>query len=276
MNSLLKTIKLIFNKHSDDFFIYEGFQIPIKLMLLTGGGPNNFAEVAKAHIQNIEKFVGLASDFSVLEIGCGIGRDAIPLTKHLSGLGTYLGIDIIKQSITWCQNNISKKFPNFKFLHFDVKDQLHNPNGILSMQDVQIPLQSGSVDLILLQSVFTHLLRSDILYYLKEFKRLLKPSGRVYATMFVVNDAILASARATNLTAWNLTFEHKVDDGCFINDPLHPTGAVAYTFEEVYRLVNEAGLKLARPLVDGSWSGYYSNAKDGQDVLILALPEKES
>ncbi len=250
---------------------YQNFDIPIKLILLTGGGTDTFDAISKMHIRNIEKFVGLKPDFSVLEIGCGIGRDAIPLTKILSPNGNYLGVDIIRPSIDWCQKNITTRFSNFRFVHFDVKDQLHNPAGTISMQDVHIPLDPGTVDLVILQSVFTHLLQADIQVYMKEFRRILKPSGRVYATMFIINDKILASARATNLTAWSLTFKHEVGDGCRINDPLNPTGAVAYTSEGLDQMLKAAGLRLARPLLKGAWSGYYSDPDDGQDVAIIAL-----
>lgn len=254
-----------------DTYQYENFDIPIKLMLLTGGGPESFDAISKMHIRNIEKFVGLKPDFSVLEIGCGIGRDAIPLTKILSPEGNYLGADIIGPSIDWCQKNITTRFPNFRFLHFDVKDQLHNPAGTINMQDVHIPLEPGTVDLIILQSVFTHLLQEDILIYMKEFRRLLKPLGHVYATMFIVNDNILVSAQATNLTAWSLTFKHEVGGGCRINDPLNPTGAVAYTSDALNQMLKDAGLRLVRPLLKGAWSGYYSDPDDGQDVAIIAL-----
>jgi SAM-dependent methyltransferase len=271
MQRLVETLKRIWRRQTRGVYRYEGFDLPISQILLTGGGPETFDAISKAHIHNIEQFVGLKPDYSILEIGCGIGRDAIPLTKRLSPDGKYLGVDIISLSIDWCQKNISARFPNFRFVHFDVKDQLHNPAGAMSTQEVRIPMEPGTVDLVILQSVFTHLLRADILHYLQEFRRLLRPLGRVYATMFIVNDEILATARATNLTAWNLTFEHEVGDGCYINDPLYPTGAVAYTLEALNLMVKQASLELHRPLLRGSWSGYYSNADDGQDVAILAL-----
>lgn len=156
-----------------DTYPYQGFNIPVNLMLLTGGGPETFDAISRAHIHNLEQYIGLSPDFSILEIGCGIGRDAIPLTKKLSSAGKYLGIDIVGPSVEWCKNNISAQFPNFQFAHFDVKDQLHNPSGTISTKDVRVPLADRSVDRIVLQSVFTHLLRPDIQYYLREFRRLL-------------------------------------------------------------------------------------------------------
>lgn len=252
-----------------DLFHYKGFDIPVDLMLLTGGGPDTFDVISKLHISHLEKYGRLKPNFLVLEVGCGIGRDAIPLTRLLSS-GQYLGIDIIAPSINWCNSSIAKKHPNFKFVHFDVKDALHNPGGTIATQDIRIPLADGTVDLIVLQSVFTHLLPKDILHYLKEFRRLLKPSGRVYTTLFIINDDILASARKTNLTQWNLTFEHEVEEGCRINNLEMPTGAVAYTLDSFEQMISESGLRLIQ-LVGGSWSGYYPEPDGGQDATILAL-----
>jgi SAM-dependent methyltransferase len=271
MLRLARKLKSVFGLRSSDVCHYDGFDIPVELMLLTGGGPETFDAISRAHIHNLERLVGLDPDISVLEIGCGIGRDAIPLAKRLSKAGSYLGIDIIGPSIDWCNENIASRFPNFRFAHFDVRDQLHNPAGTIRTQDILVPIESATVDLIVLQSVFTHLLRADILHYLGEFRRLLKPSGRVYATLFIIDDEILASARATNLTAWDLAFEHDFGEGCRINDPLHPTGAVAYTAEALDQMIQEADLRLAQPLLRGAWSGYYADADDGQDVAILAL-----
>lgn len=269
MQCLLRRLVSAWRKAPAQVFQYAGFGIPVDLMLLTGGGPETFDAISRQHIHNIERFAGLKPDYSVLEIGCGIGRDAIPLTTRLSEEGTYLGVDIIAPSIDWCRENITSRFPHFSFVHFDVKDQLHNPAGTMSALDVSVPLPSGTVDLIILQSVFTHLLRPEIVHYLHEFRRLLKPAGLVYATMFMFDDAVLASARATDLTAWSLTFDHEVDDGCRINDPETPTGAVAYSAASLDQMLKETGLRLARPLLHGGWSGYHQDAVDGQEVAII-------
>jgi methyltransferase family protein len=47
--------------------------------------------------------------------------------------------------------------------------------------DFRLPVADGSVDRIILASVFTHLLPTEVLHYMREFRRALKPSGLVYA-----------------------------------------------------------------------------------------------
>ncbi len=246
-----------------------GYEIPVELMLMTGGGPDTFDAISKQHIANLQRWVGLKEDHTVLEVGCGIGRDAIPLTGILSR-GSYVGIDIIGRSIDWCAKNISPKHPNFQFRHFDVSDHLHNEGGLIRTSDIRLPMADHSVDRIILFSVFTHMYRTDIVHYLREFRRVLKPDGLVVCTTFIYNDEILQKARATNLTPYDLRFEYEIEPGCRINDESHPLGAVAYTREAWDGMVERSGMRYAKPIVNGGWSGLYSNTEDGQDVAILA------
>ena len=284
-------------------FRFRGFKIPIPLMELTGGGADTFDAISAGHIANLKAHVGLEKDMFICEIGCGIGRDAIPLADILApsvrvfGIplswrlvrwyatnasrqlpqipmpkGRYVGIDIVRPSIDWCQRHISKRYPNFTFVWFDVRDQIFNPTGRSSTLDIRIPVDDASVDRIVLQSVFTHLFRPEIEHYLKEFRRILRPNGRVYATVFIYDAAILAGARATNLTKWNLFFEHEAGPGCRINDPRFPLAAVAYTRECLEEMIARTGMELVREPLKGRWSGYYEQADEGQDVLILKVP----
>ena len=252
-------------------FLFRGHDIPVDLLRLTGGGPESFAVISDKHIELLKTAVGLEPNHTVMEIGCGIGRDAIPLTDILGPTGRYIGIDIIGRSIDWCQGSITAKHPNFVFHHFDIGDQLHNPAGVAATPDFTLPMESGSVDRIILWSVFTHMFTPDIIHYLKEFARVLKPDGCVWATCFIVNDDILTAARRTNLTPFDLRFEHPHGDGCFINDPVHPAGAVAFSEAHMMQMIAQSGLTLAAPMIFGSWSGHFPipPLDPGQDSVIL-------
>jgi ubiquinone/menaquinone biosynthesis C-methylase UbiE len=248
---------------------FHEFDIPIDLLNMTGGGIDTFDVIADAHMNNLRKFIGISPDHSIVEIGCGIGRDAIPLTKILSKRGRYLGVDIIKRSIDFCNQNIKARYNNFDFVHYDVADQLHNPNGSTKTTDIRLPVPDQSVDRIIVWSVFTHLYETDIRHYLSEFRRLLKIDGLAYITVFIVDEAILDSARKTNLTPFNLRFEYKLSENCFINDPDFPLGAIAYRRNALQSMINDAGLELKRNFLRGSWSGFYKEPEDGQDAMIL-------
>jgi SAM-dependent methyltransferase len=253
----------------DETFGFRGYAIPVRLCNLTGGGPDTFDAIALSHINNVHAACGLRDDMKILEVGCGIGRDAIPLTEILGPAGRYVGIDVIAESIDWCSANITARHPNFTFVHQDIHDDLHNPSGSIDVHTVRLPVPDSWADLVIMQSVFTHMLSDMVRHYLHEFARVINHRGLIYATVFLVDNGILSTARETNLTPWNLRFEHSAGDGVYINDPDHPTGAVAYSEDLLEVLVEDAALRFVGPIRRGAWSGSHVFPFDAQDVLVL-------
>jgi len=251
-------------------FHYRNYEIPVELINITGAGPESFGVISESHMSLLATYTPVQPDHHVLEIGCGIGRDAIPLTDLLIR-GTYIGVDIIRDSIDWCNANIARIHPNFRFVHFDVCDQLHNPGGTTRTLDIVLPVADGSVDRVIAQSVFTHMAELDTTHYFREFRRVMAPGAMVFATFFIVNATVLASARANpDRTPFHLFFEHVYGDGSFINDPDHPMGAVAYGQEALERMVLAAGFYDYR-IIRGNWSGAVpaASAGAGQDIVVL-------
>lgn len=247
---------------------FDGYAIPSDLIALTGGTAETFGQHAEGQLAEMHSKIGLEPGHAVLEIGCGVGRSSIPLTRVLTR-GRYLGIDIIKPSIDWASSNISKRNPNFQFEHFDVRDDLHNPDGTIEPTNVKIPAPDACFDRIIAWSVFTHLYAEEIENYLREFHRVLKPNGRIWATCFVITPAVLRSAQRTNGTSWDLRFENEPRNGCYINIKSVPRGAIGYSPERLQEMVEKAGLRFVKPFVGGHWSGYYAVPESGQDGMIL-------
>lgn len=246
---------------------FGGFRLPLDLVRMTGGGPETFAAIAVAHFGHVQRLAGIESHHTVLEVGCGIGRDAIPLTRYLGPEGRYVGVDIIGPSIDWCRQAISGRHQNFTFIHVDVGDQLHNPGGRLTAQDVRFPLDDGSVDRILLHSVFTHMFEADIRHYLGEFRRLLASDGRVYASWFIADQPELDAASAVYPPDAPLRFEVPWARDCRVGKRDAPAGAVSYTGTLMRRMVEDAGLRL-EIVEPGSWPREIGGS---QDVTVLAL-----
>jgi SAM-dependent methyltransferase len=256
--------------HRMVFHPFKNFQIPAHLISLTGAGPETLDEIGKAHIANYKRIVGIDPGMTVLEIGCGIGRDALQLTDVLSKNGAYIGIDVTRDSILWCKNNITEHFGNFSSFHIDAENELYNPFGTKSTTDFQLPCKDCSVDRIVAASVFTHLFEIEIVHYMKEFRRVLKPTGLAYVTFFLYSDETIAAARKTNLTPWKVNFDQVYGGGFFGNDPTFPRGAVAFTDAAMRRMLDRAGLKLVKPYLKGWWSGLHKEPDDGQDGAVLA------
>lgn len=252
-----------------DLFEYKGFQIPAHLIALTGAGSETLEVIGKGHVERYKKYCGIEPDMTLLEVGCGIGRDAFQLIDYLSPQGRYIGIDVTRDSIIWCNNNITARYPNFQFHHFDAENELYNPHGAKTSMDFELPVTNGSVDRIFLASVFTHLLEEEVLHYMREFARVLKPDGQVYASFFLRTPEALEAAKTRGTTQWLGTFEHRLSDGVYGNDLVYPRGAVAFTDAAMRRLIDAAGLRLLRPYLKGGWSGLHAEPDDGQDVAIL-------
>jgi lipopolysaccharide transport system permease protein/teichoic acid transport system permease protein len=159
-------------------------------------------------------------------------------------------------------------------VHFNVRSQVHNPQGDIRTEDMRLPVEDGSVDRIILQSVFTHNFESDIVHLLKELRRVLKKDGLVMATFFIVDRATIRALRNTPpsqraASCRHLTFPFNVGRGCYIQDRQYPEGAVAFTPGAVNRMLKEGGMELAQPIHYGEWSGARGSTPDPQDVLVI-------
>src|SRR5437879_1976410 len=118
------------------------FDVPDHLSLHVGSQPNDFAEVSRQQLEVIDKYMGISPHHSVLEIGCGPGKLAIPLAKRLT-TGRYTGIDISEECVRWCSSHINASHPNVEFFFADLQSSMYNPAGTQSDAGYRFPIESG-------------------------------------------------------------------------------------------------------------------------------------
>ena len=104
-----------------DTFSFDGYDIPLDLAILTGGGAETWEGISAAHLAAYARYCPLRAGHDVLEVGCGVGRDAIPLSAVLGPGGSYVGVDVSGPSIAWCRENITVRHPNFRFAHLNIR-----------------------------------------------------------------------------------------------------------------------------------------------------------
>lgn len=122
----------------------------------------------------------------VLDIGCGVGRLALPLTRVIDS-GRYAGFDVSAPSIRWCRRNITPRHPNFSFRHIALRNSDYSFAGGSAAETV-FPYPDAAFDCVVAFSVFTHLSFDETINYLAQSHRVLAPHGRLVATFFLLNE----------------------------------------------------------------------------------------
>jgi ubiquinone/menaquinone biosynthesis C-methylase UbiE len=104
--------------------------------------------------------LGHSFDFNnktVLDFGCGIGSSSFMFTPS-----KYIGVDCDCRRIDYAR----KLYPEYTFAE---------------LKNNTLPVPDHSVDYIVILSVLHHIPTEAVSEYLEEFKRVLKPSGRIIA-----------------------------------------------------------------------------------------------
>ena len=206
---------------------------------------------------------GLKSSDKILDVGCGVARKAVPLTRYLDETGRYEGFDIIKAEIDWCKKSISTKYPNFHFQQVDVFNKCYNPKGTYRASEFRFPFEDECFDFVVLGSVFTHMLPEDVEKYLSEISRVLKKGGRCLITFFLLNEESLELIRAQK-TSQN--FEYECGPYRTIT-PDMPEDSIGYDEPYILNLYEKCSLKIKEPIR----YGYWCERKDFlsyQDIII--------
>jgi len=225
-------------------------------------GSGDYRATGKEFFGYFTTLAGLTPKDRVLDIGCGTGRMALPLTQYVDG-GTYDGLDIAKPAINWCRRIYTRRYPNFRFHYIDLYSELYNRRGKQRSERLQLPFEEQTFDFVFLTSVFTHMSAAEaIRNYLSEITRVMKPGARCFATFFLItpeSQQLMKSGAAD--------FEFISADGCYVADPKYVENAVGYDETLVRELYERHGLHIAEPIHYGRWCG----RKDGlsyQDILI--------
>jgi len=230
-------------------------------LLFIGGG--NFKEVGEEFLNYFQNLCGIKSSDKILDIGCGSGRMAIPLTKFLDSSGVYEGFDIFSSGITWCQKNINPKYSNFHFLLADIYNKEYNPNGKINSSQYKFPYESNYFDFIFATSVFTHMLPEDVDNYFSEIKRVMKKNGKCLLTFLLLNADSLESIYEKKS---KITFEQNEEKFSLVYKDL-PEHTIAFKESFVRSIYEKYGMKIKEPIQYGSWSGR-DDFLSFQDLII--------
>lgn len=235
--------------------------VPPHGLIFTGAGDfkaigeklaNSF--ISSCHLQPTDK---------VLDIGCGIGRIARPLTKFLNREGAYYGFDVVRLGINWCKQAYHN-YPNFHFRYIPLRNDLYNLTTNASPVDVDFPYQPDFFDLAVLVSVLTHMQEADVRRYFFEIARVLKSGKSCFCTLFLIT----AASDAYLKTSKNPLFKFRYDN-YFLHNATVKDANIAYKWEVVEEMIHTAGMRITT-FLPGWWAGGKKEERvDFQDILII-------
>ncbi len=233
--------------------------IPPKGLIYTGGG--DFKETGFRFLGYFKEYGNLSPDDHVLDIGSGIGRLAIPLTNYLSSEATYNGFDVIAQGVNWCTQNITVKYPQFRFHHIDLKNDLYRNDGS-EAKEYTFPLTDSSQDFIFLISVFTHLVPEEMERYISEIARLLSKEKTCFATFFVLD-------KDKPQVNPNFSFKHNYGHYALMDEKV-TSANVAFEKDYLMAVFEKNGLTVEHYL-PGHWRdpSKSDGTLDFQDIVVL-------
>lgn len=115
-------------------------------------GSSDFLAHGIRQTKVLQKYIDLKSSNHILDVGCGIGRTAVALTDVIKE-GSYDGFDAVEKGIDWCNKNINKKHPHFKFKFTPIYNDLYNTFS-LKAEEFTFPYDNEKFDKVFLFSVF--------------------------------------------------------------------------------------------------------------------------
>jgi len=253
---------------------------------LIGGG--DYEKIGVDYLYFFKTLGGLLPADRILDIGCGLGRMALPVLEHQKppwyrrllspSKPRYVGMDINAEAVDWCRDHITPHYPAARFERMDVHSPLYNPKGKNSPSDYRFPFSNGSFDFIFLTSVFTHMRPPGVQNYLTEIARILSPGGRCFSTFFLLNDTARELIREnSNLKIF--LYGLKLDipsfqcrlDGFYAGETEVPEKATAFEETAARSFFKKAGLFIVGDVHYGCWCGREKHTSY-QDIIVARKP----
>ncbi len=222
--------------------------------------------------EQVVDFISIQVDYknsmSILDVGCGDGCVAAAFQRR-GHKGRYLGYDIQKQWIDRLTKLYNKKnLNNYKFRYFDIYHSYYNPSGKMSDTEFKFDFEEA-FDLVILNSIFSHMTLPVIEHYLKEASRKLAEGGKLWCTMMLVDkyfDNSRLNERTTNTSIDSDLTPYKES---FTLTAHNPEEWILHDEHKFLEIVERLNLKVLK-YIPGYWKTPRASLdQNHQDVFVL-------
>lgn len=209
-----------------------------------------YFNLGKQQAEKIIQWLSIKPDQKILDIGCGCGRIAIHFLNYLNEQGQYIGIDSNKTLLSYCEDNISTINNRFQFKLIDAYNGVYSRDGKLKCEDIVFPIEDGTVDIVIMWSVFTHMYLVDIDAYLKEIRRVLKKGGLSISSFNLYNKYI---SNQIKMEKAYLDIKYRINEDSYSLDKETPENGFAHN-EEIVKELYWKNEFIIREIKYGFWS----------------------
>ncbi|GIH72063.1 MULTISPECIES: class I SAM-dependent methyltransferase [Sphaerimonospora] len=239
---------------------------PLKMMY---EGPSSrwvYRRNGLAYLDHLKALAGLTPASRIFDIGCGLGRKTWPLVGYLE-TGEYIGVDPREAAVEWCRRNLSSRDRKLRFRHIDVRNGYYTPNGSHDASAITLPADDDRYDIVMANSVFTHMLPGEIANYLGECSRILASGGRLLCTFFLSPDNPAAVGPIGAPARYAFPYER---DGYRVQHDDCDEHVINYRESDIREMCDSVGIRL----LDIKWGSWRGNARylDFQDIVVGEKP----
>jgi SAM-dependent methyltransferase len=240
-------------------------ELPLPVVL--GVDPSQAAEyhaAGDAIVEDLMELCRLRADSAVLDVASADARLATGLWRN-GHSGAYLGLEIARPYIHWSSTHITPATEGrMEFFHLDLRSPF-NPDGKIDVEEMELPVADSMVDVGVALSAFTHMLPAEVMRYLGELARVVKPGGRILTNFFVADETWEAGV----LTGRGTALPYELAPGVHAQQPGGSSGPVAYSPAWLHAVAAVAGLRVHAVRL-GRWAGRDGVGEDFQDVVVFA------
>lgn len=166
------------------YVVHRGHRLPRPEGRLNGPDQRDdefYVQSCLAEARRVREALECNPDELVVDVGCGQGRLAIGLSSG-GRRQRYVGIDVSAESINWCVQHISARFPSYRFVHLDLINARYNPGGAALADEFKFPVADGEATVVYMWGVVTNMEPEHLPAYAAEIRRILMPGGRLFLT----------------------------------------------------------------------------------------------